>query len=398
MKKIIKKKLLFVIPSLELGGAEKSLVNLLNEIDYNRYDVDLFLFYKQGGFLSTVPKEVTFLENTKDFKIFSKTLLVSFFTFIFNGQIIKALYRLIFAINSRLIKDNTSEQINWKYVRFFLPNFKKKYDTAIGYLEKSSYYFVADNVLSHNKIGWIHTDLEALNLDFEFEKKYFKKLNHIVIVSDGLKERLSKKIPEINNKIKVIENINSASFIKNSANLECKIQFSKEDFNLIFVGRLVKEKGLFLAIDAIGILSKKINNIKLYLVGKGNLEVELKEYVKKNHLQNHVVFLGIQTNPYPLLKQADVFLMTSFYEGKSIALEEAKILNKAIVITNFSSATDQIIDNVTGLIVEMNAEAIANKIDLLYSKEAAESLSKNLANEKQGNEEEIKKLYQLINE
>lgn len=394
----MKKKLLFVIPSLELGGAEKSLVNLLNEIDYNRYDVDLFLFYKQGGFLSTVPKEVTFLENTKDFKIFSKTLLVSFFTFIFNGQIIKALYRLIFAINSRLIKDNTSEQINWKYVRFFLPNFKKKYDTAIGYLEKSSYYFVADNVLFHNKIGWIHTDLEALNLDFEFEKKYFKKLNHIVIVSDGLKERLSKKIPEINNKIKVIENINSASFIKNSANLECKIQFSKEDFNLIFVGRLVKEKGLFLAIDAIGILSKKINNIKLYLVGKGNLEVELKEYVKKNHLQNHVVFLGIQTNPYPLLKQADVFLMTSFYEGKSIALEEAKILNKAIVITNFSSATDQIIDNVTGLIVEMNAEAIANKIDLLYSKEAAESLSKNLANEKQGNEEEIKKLYQLINE
>ena len=369
----MKKKLLFVIPSLELGGAEKSLVNLLNEIDYNRYDVDLFLFYKQGGFLSTVPKEVTFLENTKDFKIFSKTLLVSFFTFIFNGQITKALYRLIFAINSRLIKDNTSEQINWKYVHCFLPNFKKKYDTAIGYLEKSSYYFVADNVLSHNKIGWIHTDLEALNLDFEFEKKYFKKLNHIVIVSDGLKERLSKKIPEINNKIKVIENINSASFIKNSANLECKLQFSKEDFNLIFVGRLVIEKGLFLAIDAIGILSKKINNIKLYLVGKGNLEVELKEYVKKNHLQDHVVFLGIQTNPYPLLKQADVFLMTSFYEGKSIALEEAKILNKAIVITNFSSATDQIIDNVTGLIVEMNAEAIANKIDLLYSKEAAES-------------------------
>ena len=124
----------------------------------------------------------------------------------------------------------------------------------------------------------------------------------------------------------------------------------------------------------------------------------MKEYVKKNHLQDHVVFLGIQTNPYPLLKQADVFLMTSFYEGKSIALEEAKILNKAIGISNFSSATDQIIDNVTGLIVEMNAEAIANKIDLLYSKEAAESLSKNLANEKQGNEEEIKKLYQLINE
>ena len=89
---------------------------------------------------------------------------------------------------------------------------------------------------------------------------------------------------------------------------------------------------------------------------------------------------------------------TKFFNQLKCSLEEAKILNKAIVITNFSSATDQIIDNVTGLILEMNAEAIANKIDLLYSKEAAESLSKNLANEKQGNEEEIKKLYQLINE
>ena len=139
-------------------------------------------------------------------------------------------------------------------------------------------------------------------------------------------------------------------------------------------------------------------NIKFYLVGKGNIESELKAYALEKGVEQEVVFLGMQENPYPLIKQAEVFMMTSFYEGKSIALEEAKILNKAIVITNFSSAKDQIKDNVTGLIAEMNPEAIAEKLSLLYHEnEIRENLKANLSQEKLGNENEVEKLYQLIN-
>ena len=147
------------------------------------------------------------------------------------------------------------------------------------------------------------------------------------------------------------------------------------------------------------ILTLEKNNLKIkfYLVGKGNIESELKAYALEKGVEQEVVFLGMQENPYPLIKQAEVFMMTSFYEGKSIALEEAKILNKAIVITNFSSAKDQIKDNVTGLIAEMNPESIAEKISLLYhQQDIREKLKANLLQEELGNENEVEKLYQLI--
>ena len=103
------------------------------------------------------------------------------------------------------------------------------------------------------------------------------------------------------------------------------------------------------------------------MIGSGNKQSELQESAIAKGIDGNVHFLGIQNNPYPYIKFADVFLLSSFYEGKSISLEEAKILYKPIVITNFTSAKDQIVDNETGLIAEMNAESIAEKIELLIN-------------------------------
>ena len=394
----MKKKLLFVIPTLDLGGAEKSLVNLLNAIDYSSYEVDLFFFLERGVFLSSIPKEVKIIENTKEYKIFSKSAIFSILLLLIKGKLGLVYHRLLFTFKNRYHKIiSVNEQYTWTHTARFLPFLQKEYDAAIGYLEKSTYYFVADNVKAKKKIGWIHTDLEALKLDFTFEKKYFDKLDYLVTVSEGLKERLIHKLPSLESKVVAIENINSKKTILHLAEEEPQVILDKSIFNIIFVGRLVKEKGLFMAIDAIHLLKKNNLNIKFYLVGKGNIESELKAYALEKGVEQEVVFLGMQENPYPLIKQAEVFMMTSFYEGKSIALEEAKILNKAIVITNFSSAKDQIKDNVTGLIAEMNPEAIAEKLSLLYHKnEIRENLKANLSQEKLGNENEVEKLYQLI--
>lgn len=395
----MKKKILFVIPSLDLGGAEKSLVNLLNSIDYNLYEVDLFMFLKRGVFLNSVPKEVNIIDNSETYQLFSKSVLFSVPVFALKGNILLAYHRLLFAFKNRYYKNNAvNEQYTWKHTSRFMPFLQKEYDAAIGYLEKSTYYFVADKVNAKMKIGWIHTDLEALKLDFDFEKKYFDKLDYLVMVSEGLKERLLLKLPALKSKIKVVENINSQKMIVHLSEQEPKVKLKEHFFNIIFVGRLVKEKGLFMAIDAISILKEKQLKVKFYLAGKGGLENELKKYVFDKGLIEEVIFLGMQENPYPLIKQADVFMMTSFYEGKSIALEEAKILNKPIVITNFSSAKDQIKDKITGLVAEMNAEAIAEKLMQLYHEEGTRMILKaNLRQEKLGNENEIEKIYQIIN-
>lgn len=396
----MKKKILFVIPSLDLGGAEKSLVNLLNSIDYNLYEVDLFMFLKRGVFLNSVHKEVNIIENSEAYQLFSRSVLKAVPVFALKGKIALVYHKLLFAFKNRYYKNSAiNEQYTWKHTSRFMPFLQKEYDAAIGYLEKSTYYFVADKVKASKKIGWIHTDLEALKLDFDFEKQYFDKLDYLVMVSEGLKERLLFKLPSLKSKIKVVENINSQKMIVHLSEQEPQVKLKEQFFNIIFVGRLVKEKGLFMALDAISILKEKQLKVKFYLAGKGGLENELKKYVSDKGLVEEVMFLGIQENPYPLIKQADIFMMTSFYEGKSIALEEAKILNKPIVITNFSSAKDQIKDKITGLVAEMNAEAIAEKLMQLYHEEDTRmKLKANLRQEKLGNENEIEKLYQIINE
>lgn len=394
----MKKKILFVIPTLDLGGAEKSLVNLLNTMDYNLYDVDLFCFLKRGVFVDNVPKEVNFVSNSSVYRIFSQSVFKAVITFSTHGKWNLAWNRFLFAAKNRWIKNLAiNEQRTWTHVEKFLPVLANHYDVAIGYLEKSACYFVVDKVKAYKKMGWIHTDLEALNLNFDFELNYFKHLDHIVTVSDGLTQRLVKKIPEIKNKTTTIENINSVKVVTECANQTLSIALDHEYFNIICVGRLVKEKGLFMAIDAVEILVEKGMKVKLNLIGKGYLEKQLKKYVAKKKLNHAVDFMGLQSNPYPLIQQADVFLMSSYYEGKSIALEEAKILAKPIVVTNFTSAKDQIIDNKVGLIAEMNSSAIAEKLLLLYSDSSLRlQLSQNLKKENLGNENEIEKLYQLI--
>lgn len=395
----MKKKLLFVIPSLALGGAEKSFVNLLNALDFEKYDAEVFLFVKSGEFLPLLPKQVKILPISEDFATFSLPFLKSVFTFSKKGRLDLALYRLLFVLaNTRARNASVSEQITWKYLKNFFPKIQGNYDAAIGYLEKSSNYFISDRVSASQKIGWIHTDLKALDLDFAFEEKYLKKLDKIITVSENLVDKLQTYFPVIKDKFYCIENINSAKIINELANQPQEaILKNDEVFNIIFVGRLVKEKALHIAIEALELLLKKNINARLYLVGEGNKRLELQKMVQEKNIGEKVVFLGVQSNPYPLVKASDLFLMTSVFEGKSIALEEAKILKKPIVITDFSTASEQITDGKTGLIAEMNALSVAEKIEKLYrDQDFKNEIINNLSQEKLGNEDEIEKFYNLV--
>lgn len=252
-------------------------------------------------------------------------------------------HRVLFALNNKFTKNAAcAEQKTWRYVKGFYPNLSQEYDVAIGYLEKSTHYFIVDNVKAKRKVGWIHTDLLTLGLDTHFEEKYLQKLDDVVFVSKIHEARLAQVIPSIKNKVVTVENIISVTAIAELAAAPTIFTFDKEQFNIIFVGRLVKEKGLFQALDALEILHKKGYNFMFYLVGTGGLEHDLKRYAEEKRIFDKISFLGAMSNPYQFMQQADLFLMTSFYEGKSVALEEAKILNLPIVVTNFKSAIDQV--------------------------------------------------------
>lgn len=393
----MKKKLLFVIPALQLGGAEKSFVNLLNVIDYDKFDVDVFLFTKTGFFLELIPEQVTLLQESADFRNFSKPFFKSLASFWRKPFLL--VNKLLFTINN-IISENSvvAEQTNWKYLRHFFPIIEKEYDVAIGYLEKSSNYFAIEKTKAKKKIAWIHTDLENLGINFNLEKPFLNQFNFIVTVSEGLSNRLSEKLPDLKKRIKTIENINSKDLILKLANEFVPQEFDSRYFNIIFVGRLAKEKGLSNAINAVAMLLSRGHKVRFYLVGSGDQKNDLMELAVKKNIVNSIYFLGSRSNPYPYIKNSHLFLLTSFYEGKSIALEEAKLLQLPAVITCFTSAKDQIVSNKNGLIVEMNSSAIADAIERIFKNSSLQKQFRENLSSLKGNENEVKKLYELINE
>lgn len=397
----LKKKLLFVIPGLDAGGAEKSLVNLLHQIDFEQYEIDLFLFKTAGLFFNSLPSQVNILKHSVAFKKFNSGILDSCCYFLRQGQLKLFFSRILFLITNRWYKNKAiAEQQSWKYFSKSIPNLEKEYDAAIGFLEKSAIYFVVDKVQSKNKIGWIHTNYESSGMNPVFDFDYFSKLSHLVTVSEKCKNSLEKKFPDLSKRIAIIENIISPKIINTLAVLDDIVgsNIQNQNLTILTIARLSHEKGIDLAIEACTLLIQQFPDLRWLVIGEGTERTKLENEIKEKGLSYHFFLLGLRDNPYPYIKKATIYVQPSRYEGKSIAVDEAKILAKPIVVTNFTTAKDQINSGINGLITEMNPEAIAHGIkDLLEQEEKRASFTSNLKQEKLGTEKEINKLYSIIN-
>ena len=176
-----------------------------------------------------------------------------------------------------------------------------------------------------------------------------------------------------------------------------KVEFDNATINLVSVGRLNYQKGYDLAIEVCRKLIKKGYDIKWNIIGDGEERTNLEKLIKEYNLEDRFVLLGIKENPYPYVRNADIYVQTSRFEGKSIAIDEAKILNKPILITNFSTAKDQISNGENGLIVDMDIDSIFKGLEILINDENLRNkLTNNLSKEKLGTENEINKLYSLF--
>jgi len=391
----MKKKLLFVIPSLDAGGAEKSLVNLLNTIDETRFSVDLFLFSHKGLFLSQIPAYVNILPKNKEIEIFQKPLIASVLKFLQKGKLFSAIRRIQFFLTNKKIKNSSlAEQFSWKFIEKSFEPINKEYDAAIGFLEKSSIYFTVDKVQAKKKIGIIHTYYSKLNMNIEFEKKYFSYLYHIAMVSHECLEDLKSLFPDFSEKMLILHNIVSSSLIKNLSQKESEIL---KPNSIISIGRLVELKGFDIAVNAAEILKKNNIDFHWYIIGEGTERHNLETMIHQKNLQGYVTLLGLKENPYPYIRQAKIFVQPSKYEGKSIAIDEAKILSKPIVLTNFDTAKDQIENNFNGLICAMTPDSVAeNILKYIKNQEFTNEIIANLQSENFGTEAEIEKFYKII--
>ncbi|WP_417898973.1 glycosyltransferase [Bacillus haimaensis] len=396
----MKKNILFVIPNLCAGGAEKSLVNLLSHIDYRLYKVDLFLFHKSGTFTNSIPKEVNILDSSERFSAFCNGFFYFVFYLIKRRELKAIFHRVIFTLINRLVKNkNLAEQYTWKQLKFFIEGIEKEYDVAISYLEKSSLYYTVEKVRAQKKIGWIHTNYTNSGMKNKLDKEFLKQLNSIITVSEECRESLYKEFPENKDKTFVINNILSPTVINVQA---AKVtndlsKFESDYLNIVTIARLSYEKGIDLALKSCVKLIKHGYKVKWFIIGEGPERKLLEKLIKINNLEQNFVLLGIKENPYPYLKKADIYVQPSRYEGKSIAIEEAKILQKPIIITNFQTARDQIQSKYDGLVVNMDEKGIFDGvISLLNNISLRKQIIRNLNEKFHGNENEIIKFYEII--
>lgn len=391
------KKILFIMNNLNCGGAEKALVSLLKTIDYSKYEVDLLLFKQEGIFLKQVPKQVNILPEPFGYKYYDMSVINAIIELIKHGKILDAARRLraFFIYKSEKDTYRCGQKV-WPYISKMFGKLDKKYDVAIGYLENNPIYYCIDNVYADKKIGFIHNDYDKLGLNPIGDRAYFNKLDNIVTVSEECAEVLKQRFPEYKEKVRVMYNIVSPSIINDMA--KEKIELNNAEINLVTVGRLNYQKGYDMAIEACKKLIEKGYDIKWNILGEGKDRVNLENLIKKYNLEDRFILLGIRENPYPYILNADIYVQTSRFEGKSIAIDEAKILNKPILVTNFSTVKDQISDGKEGSIVEMNVDSIVIGLEtLIKDKSLRDKFTKNLSTEKLGTEQEIQIFYDLCN-
>lgn len=393
----MKKKILIASYDLEIGGVERSLISMLNNFDYERYDVELLLYNHSGEFMPLILKDVKLLpENTK-----YKSIRLGIGTLIKAGEYNLAFQRLRAKYGYEYRKDKSLDdtyqmQLMWKYCNPYFPKVEEEYDVAISYLWPHN--FVAEKVRAKKKIAWIHTDYSNISPDRNIDLEVWDKFDSIVGVSEKCVATFLKLYPSLKKKCVVVENITSPEFIRKMSEEQVSEEFEKDKFNLLTVARFSHAKGIDQGVEAIKLLRDRgIDNIKWYIVGYGGDENKIRELITRYSLEDMIEILGKKDNPYPYMKMCDLYMQPSRYEGKAITVVEAQILAKPVLITNYPTAHSQVVDRVDGEICELSIEGIANGVEKFYrDRDFLERYRSNCESRNYKNKEELKKLYKVF--
>lgn len=397
-----KKTILIISHALELGGAERALLGLLNSIDHEKYKVDLFLMRHQGELMSLIPKQVNLLPEIPQYA----SLAVPYLSVIKKKQYRVAYGRLYGRFQAKKFKKRTLSRVDngvaieysHKYSLKYMPQINENfYDLVISFL--TPHYFAAERAKGRKKIAWIHTDYASISIDVASELVMWSKFDHIISISDECSESFRRVFPSLGDRILRIENILSSEVIHQQAE-----QFDATDempndgqIRLLSIGRFSEAKNF----DNIPDLCRRLLNSGLdviwYLIGYGGDEPLIRKKIVEVGMEKKVIILGKKDNPYPYIKACDVYIQPSRYEGKCVAVREAQILGKPIIITNYNTASSQLTDGYNGVVVPMDNEGCASGIAaLLRDPLKQEILRHNCETANFSNSEEIKKLYFII--
>lgn len=396
------KKVLIITHAMEIGGAERSLLGLLNSFDYSKYSIDLFLCRKEGELLRYIPKSVNILKSNQAqfLAVPMKRLVKKKQWKILFGRIQAKILSKIYIWRKKIKSENQveltySHKYTYKYLDYISPNIT--YDLAISFL--TPHYICVNKCNANKKIAWIHTDYSTIDIDTKTELEMWNPFNYIASISDECTTAFLSRFPSLKNKIIRIDNIITKEMINSLANdfVPAEIRKISNEYLFCSIGRFCYQKN-FDNIPSIGKQLLKFGlDFKWYIIGYGQDEDLIKNKIEEEHMEKYIYILGKKINPYPYIKICDFYIQPSRYEGKAVAVREAQLLCKPAIISNYPTSSSQLTNQVDGFIVSLdNQEFASQSIKIIKNKELINKVKHTLENTNYSNKNEIKKIYAIM--
>lgn len=396
-----KKKILICSHALHIGGAERSLLDLLYCLDYKRVDVDLFLYRHDGVWLNQIPMQVHLLPEVAQYSCLAIPMTDTVKKGHYGvciGRMTGKILAYIYDNRKQLSDSAVALEYSHKYTLPFMPQIcpKTTYDLAISFL--TPHYFVAKKVHAKKKIAWIHTDYKAISVNGKSEEKMWNQYDYIASISDNCTESFTELFPSLKRKILKIENVLAEQLIINRAGLDVSAEIRKSDnqVNALSIGRFSYAKNFDQVPEICFLIRKKGINLHWYIIGYGD-DTEIIQNIRKFEMGNYIHLLGLKENPYPYIRACDVYIQPSRYEGKSVTVREAQILHKPVIITNYATSDSQLENGVDGIIVPLENELCAESIvRILNNKALLQQIVEGTKQRDYSNRRELNTLYSIM--
>ncbi len=389
------KKILLVNKSFELGGIQSSMVNMANELS-KLYDVHLFLYNPRGIMKDRLNSNITILDTSWRLEC----LGMSFNDVLKTKKIRKIVFRFIAGVWAKLFSNKLPIDLALKHQKKL-----SGYDLAIAYHHEQSKASVVSGfsrmvdkcVDAKKKVSWVHFDSQSLDLDSDFNNKFYNKMDKIVFVSKSLMNNFVELYPEFDGKVDYCYNFMLYDIIKQKSTLTQQIPYPENKFICISACRFSREKALVRGIHAFSDILKSNPDVMWYIAGDGVQYNIVKDTIKECNLEDQIILLGNQANPYPYIKNADLMINISYHEAAPMVFLESKSLGVPVFATRTSSAEELLNNKKDSFICENSEEEIRESFNWLISnKHLVDNAKKELVNHISNNDSSILKIKEMI--
>lgn len=358
----MKKKIIFITEALWVGGIESALCNLLNRLDYDRYEVTCLILRDSRELAERLPPQCRLIVADRQHAVsFPKTYRYKqLYNIMEEPQhaakprrfIWHMLRMLLRAPEARLYAAYIKEQLGGGH-----------FDTAVIYSDRAAETAIRAVFADRFLMFYHHGAMRK-----EYHDAYgYRKAESIIAVSEAQAEKLRKYRPQYAKKIIAINNITDVDTVRKKSMETTDTAYPKDGFNIVSCGRLSPAKGMDIAIDACArLVGDGLENIHWWIIGGGPEEAALRAQIRALGMENNVTLLGMQANPYPYIRSADLYVQPSRFEAFGLTILEAEVLCVPILATDTDGANALIKDGETGLICDSDAASLADAVKRLY--------------------------------